>query len=620
MVYNSLDENFPMISQPDSLDIDLMNHQRTSIYAMKELEMKGCIDVKILYYSNTETELRLETQIGILGDKVGSGKTYMLIGLLCSDHEIKSKDIQFESQRFISIKSMNNNLSTTDINLIIIPDHISNQWIDSWNHTKNLKFKRITKATECIIDPKYDIYLVTCSVVNSNTEFFSKYFWKRVIIDEADTIKLNHIDLIGRFVWLVTGTPHGIAYSRRTFIKSMFNDAKGWITDMITIKNTNEYIDASLKLPKPNKIIVRCLTPSEIKLVKDYIPQGVMSMINAGNIHEAIKALNCHVDTDENIFQVITKNIRLALKNKTIELEAEMKKIYTGWAKDEQDQKIQKLQRIIFRLNERYSSLKKKLYEMNDALCPICMCDFDVPTLTDCCATTYCFECLSTFINRSPKCPHCQKLINKYNLHVINKDNDILTTEKSTQSSIRDKLDVLIDILSDKLKDPNSRILIFADYVETFRKIENKLKQLNILCKTLEGSIKSINTAISMYESGKIQVLLLNARNFGSGLNLQMSTDIIIYHRFTKEIEEQVIGRGQRINRVGTLSVYYLIHDNETEAVVNDFDFQDINYETYLGGIDDKMINDNIINTDFDICGKNKLTEGVLRKKIVKRN
>lgn len=42
---------------------------------------------------------------------------------------------------------------------------------------------------------------------------------------------------------------------------------------------------------------------------------------------------------------------------------------------------------------------------------------------------------------------------------------------------------------------------------------------------------------------------MINAQFFGAGVNLQMATDIIIYIRFTKEMEEQIIGRAQRLGR-----------------------------------------------------------------------
>jgi len=56
---------------------------------------------------------------------------------------------------------------------------------------------------------------------------------------------------------------------------------------------------------------------------------------------------------------------------------------------------------------------------------------------------------------------------------------------------------------------------------------------------------------------------MLNAINYGSGLNLHMATDIVIYHELDIELETQVIGRAQRLGRTEPLNVYYLQNDNE---------------------------------------------------------
>ena len=54
--------------------------------------------------------------------------------------------------------------------------------------------------------------------------------------------------------------------------------------------------------------------------------------------------------------------------------------------------------------------------------------------------------------------------------------------------------------------------------------------------------------------------------------NLQITTDIIIYHRFDKKTEEQIKGRGQRIGRYTPLNIYYLLHDNEDNIIDDDFE------------------------------------------------
>jgi SNF2 family DNA or RNA helicase len=57
--------------------------------------------------------------------------------------------------------------------------------------------------------------------------------------------------------------------------------------------------------------------------------------------------------------------------------------------------------------------------------------------------------------------------------------------------------------------------------------------------------------------------VLLNAKYFGAGLNLQFTDEIIIYHRMSKDLETQVIGRAQRLGRTESLKINYLCYDNE---------------------------------------------------------
>jgi SNF2 family DNA or RNA helicase len=61
----------------------------------------------------------------------------------------------------------------------------------------------------------------------------------------------------------------------------------------------------------------------------------------------------------------------------------------------------------------------------------------------------------------------------------------------------------------------------------------------------------------------EIDVLLINSRFFGAGLNLQNSSDIIILHRQGADILHQIIGRAQRIGRSDSLNIWKLYHNNE---------------------------------------------------------
>ena len=53
MAYNNIDENFDRISQPDGINIPLMEHQKSCIYAMKHIEDTGKVTARdIEFYGN----------------------------------------------------------------------------------------------------------------------------------------------------------------------------------------------------------------------------------------------------------------------------------------------------------------------------------------------------------------------------------------------------------------------------------------------------------------------------------------------------------------------------------------------------------------------------------------
>ena len=56
---------------------------------------------------------------------------------------------------------------------------------------------------------------------------------------------------------------------------------------------------------------------------------------------------------------------------------------------------------------------------------------------------------------------------------------------------------------------------------------------------------------------------MLNTNHYGTGLNLENTTDLIFYHKMSCDMEKQVIGRAQRVGRTSDLNIHYLFQDNE---------------------------------------------------------
>lgn len=112
---------------------------------------------------------------------------------------------------------------------------------------------------------------------------------------------------------------------------------------------------------------------------------------------------------------------------------------------------------------------------------------------------------------------------------------------------------------------PYRKVLIFANYEETLKKIKTTLTEEKISFFQLGGSHSEINNTVCKFTNcTETCVLIINSIKHCSGLNLQTSTDLIFAHKILDpNIETQVIGRGQRLGRKSTLKVHYLVYENE---------------------------------------------------------
>jgi superfamily II DNA/RNA helicase len=121
---------------------------------------------------------------------------------------------------------------------------------------------------------------------------------------------------------------------------------------------------------------------------------------------------------------------------------------------------------------------------------------------------------------------------------------------------------MLIKIVKEK---PNGKFLVVSLYENSLNDLFEKLKDNDIESSKLGGNNLVVNKTLERFRNpaNSLKCILLNAYSYGSGLNIPETTDIIIYHKLTKALETQVIGRAQRFGRVGQLNIHYLQHDHE---------------------------------------------------------
>ena len=161
--FNNLNETCNKIEQSKTSTIKLFEHQKTILYAIKEIEQTHCIS----FGSNGI----LETNVAILSDKVGAGKTYDIIYLI----ENLPKPTQYkEFTSYQTTEYMNIYFKTEyEIyypNLIIVPHSLVPQWEFVIKLT-NLKYKLLRfesdfKKFNYQEIPNNDIILVSSKMIN----------------------------------------------------------------------------------------------------------------------------------------------------------------------------------------------------------------------------------------------------------------------------------------------------------------------------------------------------------------------------------------------------------------------------------------------------------------------
>ena len=125
------------------------------------------------------------------------------------------------------------------------------------------------------------------------------------------------------------------------------------------------------------------------------------------------------------------------------------------------------------------------------------------------------------------------------------------------------KLDKRTAFLEFLRANKDSKILMFSGYDASFTGIEATLTAEGITHANVNGSQARISKLLRDFKDGKYNVLFLNARNMGAGLNIESASHVVLYHKMSTELENQIVGRAVRLGRSAALEVVHLLHENE---------------------------------------------------------
>ncbi len=590
------------INQPEELRIPLFKHQKKAIWKMREIENTH----KIV---RTDINRELRTNFGIYSDKVGSGKTLVMATLLSvNKNPSPAYIIPQQVTNHVMVSRLSNNRRNTYLNikttLIIVPHGLINQWEDTLTKDVGLDIQKVnTKkmVLELIVllrngdnEPPepipiilisntmyrhfnkvwYDEYIRT-SVPNGGIPNYvsttwrqrSKIKWNRIIIDEPHTFVLPENRLKSDFCWFICATPNDILYSNRQWLRHIMGGEYYYDrmnpNELAVIKSENHVIEQSLRLPPYIEKFIKCKAPVYLfdRQIRNNLPTEALARLHANDVVGAMEILNINAKSESSILDSLIENYKNRAHNEKLEINRLMQ--IRNISESDRRDRIQRHETKLREFENKIKSITDRVTVSEN--CPICLDNVSDPrAITNCCHKSFCFECILMALKASNnKCPMCKSNIHTNSLHIesaVHVDKKIKIDNNPKTPKLLSKTDTILKMVGNM--DENSRYLIFSEYDNSFQRISYKLSEAMIPFKVLKGGVDEQQKNIKKYESGEIKILMLNANNFGAGLNLQRTTDIIIYHQFrTEDLKSQVIGRAQRIGRQTSLNVHYLEYD-----------------------------------------------------------
>lgn len=549
-----------MVPQPKRLNVRLFDHQLASIYQMEKLEREQVVEREVPPGEHRGTTMQTETRLGINADPTGYGKTLSMIGMILRDKMAWDMDTPFTSEKITTesaglirsrVVSRYDKLPAT---MILVSPSILIQWESELRRTDLIISTVATKKDVDDIDAtESDVVLVTTGMYNYLARSYSRYAWKRLIFDEPGHARVPGMkDIRAGFYWFVTATPNAITIKHRncrgSFIKKIIGD--NWCEfeeqfgDLI-IRNNEDFVRSSFVMPTSEHYYYRCFQPLS-NTVDGLVPPIITTMIEAGNIEGAITALGGKK----------TRNIvELVRKKKLEELEQAEHKIRMYKIREDKEQVKTWISRQTH-IQTQLSELKIRIKGMLEGHCLICREELKDPVLEPSCQNLFCGECLFAWLKRSKTCPICRVDILLSDLIYVNtKEEDSHTYCDSKIDLPKTKIEKIIELIN---SNKNGKFLVFSTYDASFQPICRVLEKNKIKYALLKGSSKTRQKSIDGFKKGQIQVIFLNSNFNGAGINLQETTDLILYHKMSQVARRQIIGRAERIGRKEPLRIHHL--------------------------------------------------------------
>lgn len=543
------------IEQPANLSIQLYRHQKVSVGKMEYLEK-----YKRLLIGNN---YNCETDFGILGDMPGYGKSYSIVALLLRD---KMEWNVKEDYLINDIIVMNSSVRMTQTtakkriktSLIVCSVSIMNQWVTYLSKAPSLSVYEIStkKHINNFELGKHDVVLMSSTRYNELIDLVdNKVVWKRFIFDEAASTHIPSMHNIQfGFMWLVTATYeylYGIKGNGQNFLRNFVRGIPYHLLPFFMIKNSEQFIKESFEMPPVETIIHKCVNPRILTILRNHIDEETHTMISAGNIRGAISKLGGNVYSTTNLIDIVKKR----KEEKIVDCQQSVEFWTRRGTKKEIDQWTDRLKVLELEMKD----IEEKYTNMLSDDCSICYDKLSQHTMVSCCQNIFCGNCIMKWLQTNHNtCPLCRHVLKTTELSFIGDDKKENEEDKAPKQFT--KKETVMAIIRECV-DTNRKVIVFSSYDETFDIIRNDLHTHEIEFAELSGQRSVRESKLENFTKGTLNVIFLNSRFNGAGINLEVADEIILYHRMGEGLKKQVLGRALRIGRREALIVHEFSED-----------------------------------------------------------
>jgi len=604
-------------TESKGLKVSLRRHQHAVVEEMKKKEADLLNGLKL-------GRSTLYSKYAILGDSVGVGKTLMVLSHILSlkDSDINVSFSEFNSSSNRCMYSLEKSKVSGTVSagcLIVVPHTLFRQWSDEISSKTTLKVallktrKNVSAENFVSTVSKADVILVSNTLYKElyNRSTDAHIRWKRIYIDEADSIELvsNYIKNPPNtnFMWFITASFMNLLFPQlysiyissstyerykesssvdtelnELFLKNtrassstilfqlslrsprFYNEiinANHILRGHLVIRCSKEFIEQSIQLPPLYTQIIVCKPSLTHNIVYNVIGGNIQQLLNGGDVKSALDELGVKSENNTSLIEAVTEHKTKELDRlvKTYDFKQGLE--YSTPQIKEQSLKL--LQDKIANVKQQITNLKERIENYKEDVCPICYDDINDPLLTHCCNRVFCAPCILKSLIRNPSCPLCRIHIEPSSLKKITNDTSDVENSVSLVDPPKKKVDKLFEIMQ---ANPEGKFLIFSRFDNSFIEVKNKCNQLNMVAKDLKGSKDMIASMLKQFKDGSVNCLCMNTLQMAAGLNITEATHVFLLHAMSHEEEKQILGRAYRVGRTKELHFIKLYYPQEVDG------------------------------------------------------